>query len=238
MAGLTQEIVRELLDYNPETGILTWKQRGRHWFTKDQYWKRWNTRYAGKQAAKSINRRPGDGYSIRKLQVLWKNYTAHKIIWLWMTGEFPKDQVDHIDRDGTNNKWSNLREADSFGNAKNRSKLRSNTSGVTGVNWHSSSNRWHARVSVDGFRHTLGFFAEDDLASAAKAVEDFRLNHGFAEDHGKEYAHFITVAMFVWTFSTKSAGHYDIYGAFVFTVSLAISMTAWVVWGIMKVFGG
>lgn len=75
-------------------------------------------------------------------------YKAHRIIWLWVTGEWPNGQIDHINRDALDNRWSNLRIATPNANARNRSVNRNNTSGETGVFLDRSkkTNPWRVEV--------------------------------------------------------------------------------------------
>lgn len=105
MPELTQEIVRELLDYNPETGVFTWRPRDRKWFNTDRIWNSWNAKLAGKPAGTPHR----SGY-------IWiglngKLLAAHRLAFLWMAGAWPTRQVDHRDRDRANNRWTNLRDA-------------------------------------------------------------------------------------------------------------------------------
>lgn len=187
---LTQEIIRELLDYDPETGVMTWKERDGEWFKSDRDCKAWNARWAGREAGSCRATRANYGYARKELVILHTTYLYHRVIWLWMTGEWPKDHIDHINRDATDNRWRNLRLTDACGNNLNKSMYRNNSSGFSGVLWRKDRKRWEAAVRVGGKIHHLGCFVEDDLESAAKAVEDFRREHGFSEDHGKEHAHY------------------------------------------------
>lgn len=93
----TQAIVREFLDYYPETGELWWKWRARKCFSSDSDWKSWNTKLAGKPAGHISS----DGYWY--IGLLYKQYRAHRIIWLWMTGVWPDPEVDHDNQDRSDN---------------------------------------------------------------------------------------------------------------------------------------
>jgi hypothetical protein len=110
---LTQKIVREFLDYCPTTGHFTWKWRERKWFKSEGSWKRWNKLFAGKRAFP-------DSYNGYHYGILLNNRVpAHRLAFLWMTGRYPYPIADHINGIGTDNRWSNLREATHTGSAQN-----------------------------------------------------------------------------------------------------------------------
>lgn len=100
--------------------------------------------------------------------------------WLYMTGAWPKAELDHIDRNPANNVFSNLREATGSQNCMNRHYSKGNTSGHTGVSWNEKKQQWKAGIHVAGKSIFLGLFDEVDAAIAArKAAEankfgDFR----------------------------------------------------------------
>jgi hypothetical protein len=100
---LTQPIVRELLDYDPESGVLTWRWRNREWFSSDRIWNSWNAKNAGKRAFTAR-----DTYGHAHGAILGKLYLAHRIIWLWMTGRWPDLTIDHLNHQRADNRWHNL----------------------------------------------------------------------------------------------------------------------------------
>ena len=120
---ISQEIVRKFLDYDPETGKLTWKERARRWFKSDKSCHTWNTRFAEKEAFTVSS------YGYFRIRILGKAYQLHRVIWLYQTGEWPKEQVDHINHNRADNRWFNLREASNQENGKNRTRQRNNSSG-------------------------------------------------------------------------------------------------------------
>jgi hypothetical protein len=88
-----------------------------------------------------------------------------------MTGEWPASTVDHIDRDGYNNKWGNLRAATIPEQRQNSKLSRRNTSGHKGVSWSEQRRKWVAGIGHEGQRIPLGRFdaLEDALAAYAEA---------------------------------------------------------------------
>jgi hypothetical protein len=97
----------------------------------------------------------------------WKHYLSHRIIWLWMTGEWPEFEIDHIDGNKANNKWSNLRKAQSFQNMHYKGVQINNTSGFKGV-WKSSAHRWCAEIKIRGIKHIVGHYDTPEEASKAR----------------------------------------------------------------------
>jgi len=182
----TKEIVREFLDYDPDSGEFTWKDRGRKWFSSDRSYKYFKTRFAGKSAGYMAYN--GYGYSYIKIYILGQGYLAHRLAWLWMTDEPLPEQIDHKDRNATNNRWNNLRASSAKMNSMNMSMSPLNTSGVTGATWDKRKLRWRAKINVAGkFKHIGRFKSLDD---ARDAVDAAREKYGYSRDHGKQVAHY------------------------------------------------
>lgn len=172
---LTQEILKELLHYDPHTGVFSWKQRDRKWFSNDLGWKKWNTRYSGKD----VGYNDSVGYTMTS--IFDKKYRCHRLAFVYMLGYFPKF-VDHIDHNRLNNKWCNLREVTKNENEKNQSKRYDNTSGVTGVVHSKRTNKWFARINVDNKTKHLGSFK--DFEAAVEARKEAEKKYGYHENHG------------------------------------------------------
>lgn len=179
----TPEVVRELLDYDPDTGILIWKIRDAKWFEKGRNCPQWNARYAGRRAGKVWTL--AKGYRNRQIGIFGKNYYEHRIVWMWMTDEPIPEHIDHINRDATDNRWRNLRSATAQTNNLNLSMRSNNKSGITGVSWNKAVGRWHARCSVNGKLHHVGYF--DEIDDAAKAIAAHRESVGFDKSHGVDF---------------------------------------------------
>jgi len=183
---LTTEVVRELLDYDKETGVFTWRARDRSWFKIGRDCEAWNARFCGSLAG-YVNRH-NTGYPQVFIRVISEKWLAHRLAFLWMGKALP-DQVDHLNRDSSDNSWKNLVASSAKENMKNMSKRTDNKSGVTGVSWSKRAGKWVARVGVAGERKHLGYF--EDLEVAGEAVEAFRAANGFSSGHGKNHAKYI-----------------------------------------------
>lgn len=170
MAEMTQARVRELFNYDPVTGLLTWRDRPRHDFKTDRGWKTFQAQCAGKVAG-AISRSGTNTYRVVRIDDVL--YQQHRLIWLYVTGDWPKGWVDHRDTDGTNNRWLNLREASPSQNHANRRYQRRSASGIKGAFYDRSIDRWRAKIGVGGKSRHLGIFrtAEDAHAAYLQAAE-------------------------------------------------------------------
>ena len=181
---LTAEIARELLTYNPDTGKLFWKERPAKYFKNPKrYMKPWNDRWAGKEAlahaslsrTKSIARLEGKVFS--------KTYKTHRIAWLIYYGEWPKNQIDHINQDPTDNRIENLRDVTQLENLKNQALRSNNKSGYIGVSFYKGKNKYGAELIINGVKKWLGYYDTVEEAVAARAVAN--INYNFHPNHGK-----------------------------------------------------
>lgn len=141
---LTAQRLREVLHYDPETGVFTWRVQP-----------------SSQVKVGDVAGGPGDqGYA--RITVDGFNRSAHRLAWLYMHGEFPKNQIDHADGVRNNNRLSNLRESSQSENCQNRAMRSDNTSGFIGVN--RKKGKWRAQIMVEGKNTTVGYF--DDPAAA------------------------------------------------------------------------
>ena len=159
---MDQATLKSWLIYHPETGVFTWAQSRVHGKVK-----------VGRQAG---CRRP-DGYIV--IRVLKKLYAASRLAFLYMTGEMP-EFVDHIDRDRSNDRWSNLRVATGSQNQWNRSRPRHNTSGFKGVSWDAQRQKWFVSIHQFGKQRNLGRFVTLEEAAAAYALAAKEMHGSFA----------------------------------------------------------
>lgn len=165
---LEQSTLKEFLSYNPETGLFTWLiSRG--------------TAKAGAIAGSvSVD---VNGRKYIRLRINKQQYKAHRLAWLYMTGEWPENLVDHKDGDGLNNVWSNLRKATKSENNHNQVLNANNTSGVKGVYWHKNIKKWRAQIVCHGKNKHVGYF--DSIPEAQSAIQRVREElHGEFTNHG------------------------------------------------------
>ena len=154
--------LRELFRYDPETGAWTHlkaRQRVR----------------AGTPAGS-----PYGGLGYWRLSVDGRGYLAHRLAWLYMTGEWPKLQIDHINGDRADNRWSNLRLASNGQNKANSRRARNNTSGYKGVQYNARLGRWYSSVTARGHRTYLGCFSTPQEAHRAYLAMAERLHGEYA----------------------------------------------------------
>jgi len=174
------ELLRKLLRYEPQTGLLFWRHRDLELFdVAPNKMKRafgsWNSKYAGKHAFKCLNK---TGY--KKGIIFGISLLAHRVIWAMEKNSWPEDQIDHIDGDRTNNKIENLREVSAKINARNRKLSVSNKTGVIGVHYCKTHNVYVARM----LSSHIGNF--DNLDEAIKARKLAEIGKGFSERHGSK----------------------------------------------------
>lgn len=176
---ITQKQVRQSLTYNPDTGSIVWKERPVEHFKSVGAMRSMNSRYAGKPFG-SVQTSRGKRYFSAML--FSKNVKVHRVIWLYMTGSWPVNQVDHINGDGTDNRWCNLREVDLSENGKNMRLREDNSTGLTGVYWCVTESMWRAQIQSKGKRITLGrfkdFFEAVCTRKSAENLYNFHKNHG------------------------------------------------------------
>ena len=146
---LIQKRLKELLDYNSETGIFTWKV---------------NHGIKIKAGSTAGTCSPNCHITIG---IDNKLYFAHRLAFLYMEGYFPENMVDHINRVKDDNRWENLRHASKQCNARNCAIRNTNKSGVTGVYWNKQNKKWISQITINKEGIYLGCF--DGLRDAAQA---------------------------------------------------------------------
>ena len=143
---ITQDELKELLHYDPETGDFMWLVS-----IADHI-----------KVGKIAGTLHKAGYI--QIKIYKRCYLAHRLAWLYMTGSFV-EEIDHKDRNKSNNKWTNLRKASSSQNHHNCDKQINNTSGYKGVHFRKDRNTWVALIRHDGQRTYLGSFKKKEDAA-------------------------------------------------------------------------
>lgn len=167
----TAERVQDLLFYNSITGEFTWRQG------------RAGTAAPGAQAG--LRKKRGH----LEIKVDGVRFMAHRLAWLWMTGEWPEDEIDHIDRNPGNNAWNNLRKATPAQNKLNRPCDPRSAIGLKGVTQARGREgkpvpgKFKAQIARNGTMEYLGTYKTPEEAHAVWKI-------AYLELHGPEFAHF------------------------------------------------
>lgn len=159
--NIAASYVNSVLSYDPAYGVFKWLvDVGRYGRIK-----------AGSEAG-GID---SNGYVL--IRLLGHRYSAHRLAWFYVFGQWPKEQIDHINGCRSDNRIDNLRPASHLLNAQNIHRLQSNnTSGFMGVSWHKGTKRWVAQMWINRKNTTLGYFADPAEAGAAY-IEAKRKHH-------------------------------------------------------------
>lgn len=178
--NLSADLLRQIISYDPETGVFTWCERppemfnpGR-WGSKVHSCQCWNSNFAGTVAGSIA---PTTGY--RHIRINGYTYLAHRLAWLYVTGFWPVAYLDHINGERADNRFANIREATWGQNQANKPRSKNNISGFKGVGWHKKTGKWRVRIMVRGTHIHLGYFDEDKLDDAAAAYD-----HAARKYHG------------------------------------------------------
>jgi hypothetical protein len=165
---ITQERLKELLDYDAETGLFTWLKPTTNGVRIGQT--------AGVITC----------YGYRAIRVDNKIYRAARLVWLHAHGVFPDNNIDHINGLRDDNRLENLRDVTQAENMRNQRIGSRNSSGVLGVGWDKTRSKWRASIRYKGLNKTLGRFTSllDAVASrkGAERLYGFHRNHGSTPD--------------------------------------------------------
>lgn len=151
---ISQARLKALLNYDPDTGVFT---------------------YAMPRPKVRVGNVAGHvhkGHGYRQIKLDGVMYLAHRLAWLYVHGEWPTDLLDHINRNRLDNRIVNLRQSDKFLNRQNVAVPCNSTSGVTGVTWNKVLQKWHARISLRGRRHHVGwYYSKEEAVDARKRAQ-------------------------------------------------------------------
>lgn len=160
--SLTVERLREVVHYNPGTGFFTWLISRR-------------VVRAGARAG-SVHKKT----QYLRIKIDGVDHLAHRLAWLYMTGQWPPDQIDHRDLVRSHNWWSNLRLANNSQNNANSRLPSCSTSGFKGVTWSRHRKKWQAQITFQGRNQYLGGFDTPEAAHAAYAAAAIKHHGEFA----------------------------------------------------------
>ena len=157
---INAEKLKEMFDYNHQTGELTHRYRSEDHFKTKNAFGMFNKRFAGRKAGCPGNHGYEQVYVDRKLQL------THRVIWAIVHGRWPEGHLDHIDGDITNNRIENLRECNSSQNNRNKHKVAGIVK-LKGVRFHKPSQKFQSRICIDYKSTHLGYFDTAEEAHAA-----------------------------------------------------------------------
>jgi len=152
---LTQARVKELFHYDPIVGVFIRKVPAS--------WSKIGDISTGL-----------DGKGYRRVSIDGKRYSEHRLAWFYMNGDWPPEEIDHINGSPTDNSFENLRLANRKENLRNTKVSKNNKCGLKGVSWHSCSKRWRARFFHKGKEVNLGLYDTPEAAHAAYAAASVR----------------------------------------------------------------
>ena len=168
MPKLTQKRLKELLHYDPETGVFTWKVV------------RPSIKIGDAAGCKTKR-----GYM--QVSVDGKRYLVHRLCWLYEKGYLPEHDIDHIDRVKYHNQVSNLREVSRQCNLRNTGNQSNNTSSVNGVSWDKTNMMWMAAIRVNRKYRFLGRYKSFCDAVCARLAGEQCLNWSICDYSSPAY---------------------------------------------------
>jgi len=149
-AFLNQELLKELVDYNPDTGVFAWKKIRR-----------------GVSCNKKVGTVKPNGYIV--VLINRKLYRLHRLAWLYMTGKWPDNEIDHINGNRADNRFCNIRQATKAENNWNKKVRKDSTTGIKNVLYYPNYQTYYVKITANNVSHSFGpFKTKDEAASVAK----------------------------------------------------------------------
>ena len=155
---LAQKKLKQILNYDPLTGVFIW--------------------IVTPTICVKVGSVAGclDKKGYIDIGISGKIYKAHRLAWLYVYGYFPEYEIDHIDRNKSNNRINNLRHASHQCNQRNVGLQQNNTSGIKGVSWHKQRDKWRAEIKVNYKNYHLGLFTDFTEAVCTRLAAEQCLN--------------------------------------------------------------
>jgi hypothetical protein len=160
----SQSELKTLLDYNPDTGIFTWKINTKR------------TKIGDVSGYVDLN-----GYAIIRLNN--KLYKAHRLAWLYVHNKIPDEYIDHINGIKSDNRICNLREANRYENQFNTKLNIRNISGAKGVSWNSQLKKWKVCLNINKQQKHFGYFENLELASLVATEAKIKFHKQFCSNY-------------------------------------------------------
>jgi len=152
---LTQERLKELLYYHPDTGVFFRKiDRG------------------GRRAGTEAGSLHPSGYV--HIRVDHISYKAHRLAWLYMEGYFPEHEVDHLKGILSDNRWNEIRHATHGCNLQNQKKYKNNISGFPGVSWEYKNKIWRSTININKKSYCVGLYHDPLEAALARYTAEIQ----------------------------------------------------------------
>jgi hypothetical protein len=175
--AISVQQLHQIIDYNSDTGEFTWRERKEDFPSSISAIKAFNKVHAGNL----VYQDPHKGY--HRMELLGRRYRSHRVAWAMHYGDWPSNNIDHINGTKTDNRISNLRVVAQLENARNARRPAHNMSGVVGVSWDKYNFKWVAEIGVNHKTVRLGRFKDFD--DAVKARKEAEINYNFHTNHGR-----------------------------------------------------
>lgn len=165
MEKVNQDQIKHAFDYNPDTGVVTWKNPTGPRVKKGDIVKCNRVTYGA-------------------VMVLGVSIRIHRLIWIYVNGEINKDEIDHINGIRDDNRIVNLRVVTKRDNLKNKCIYRNNKTGISGVRNDDKSGKYRSFINTKDVKY-MGLGSYDNIFDAACARKSAEIKYGYHKNHGR-----------------------------------------------------